>query len=79
MTWSNATMTPKTRVVDDDTILRGLHAISRDGLDGAISPRALYAMIGQGHIKIGKVAGRFTSTKRRVRALFDAAMDGGQS
>ncbi len=62
--------------VNDDQILRGLTAICRDGLDDAITPRALYNMIARKHIRIHKVAGRYTSTRVRVRELFEAAMDG---
>jgi hypothetical protein len=35
-------------------------------------------MIGRGHINIAKVAGRFTTTRARIRAAFEQAMDGGQ-
>jgi hypothetical protein len=61
----------------DDQILRGLKAIAERGLDGQVSSRALYAMIERGHLKgIRKVAGKYTSTRRRVREIFEAAMDG---
>jgi hypothetical protein len=63
-------------MVNEDAILRGLTAISRDGLDGEISPHALHNMISRGHIRIPKVAGRYQSTRRRIRELFEALMDG---
>ena len=65
------------KVIDDDRLLRGLTEIARDGLDGAISAHALHNMIHRGHIKLGKVAGKYTSTRRRIRQMFDAMMDGG--
>jgi hypothetical protein len=67
------------KVINEDAILRGLTAIARDGLDGALSPHALHNMIERKHIRIPKVAGRYTSTRRRMRAMWDALMDGGQS
>jgi hypothetical protein len=63
-------------MTQEDTILRGLEAISRDGLDGAITPRALYAMLERGHIKIQKIGGKFTTTRRRIRQQFEDLMDG---
>ncbi len=63
------------KAINDDTILRGLTAIARDGLDGALSPHALHNMIMRKHIKISKVAGKYTSTRRRIRQLFETMMD----
>jgi hypothetical protein len=65
---------PKT--ISDDAILRGLPALARDGLDDAITPRALGNMIDRGHLQIEKFAGRYTSTRRRIREAFERAMDG---
>jgi hypothetical protein len=65
------------KTLTDDSLLRGLIAISRDGLDGEISARALSNMIDRKHIRIEKVAGRYTSTRRRIRQQFEALMDGG--
>jgi hypothetical protein len=65
---------PKT--LTDDSLLRGLVAISRDGLDGEISARALSNMVERKYILIEKVAGRYTSTRRRIRQQFEALMDG---
>jgi hypothetical protein len=63
--------------MNDDEILRGLKAIAEKGLNGKISPRALYAMIARGHLKgIRKVAGKYTSTPRRMREMFESMMDG---
>jgi hypothetical protein len=63
-------------MVAEDTILRGLPEISRDGLDGKPSPRALNNMISRGHIRIPKIAGRYTTTRRRIREMWEALMDG---
>jgi hypothetical protein len=49
-------------MVSEDTILRGLTAISCDGLDGAITPRALYAMLTRKQIKVQKIGGKYTTT-----------------
>lgn len=69
-------MKKTTRRVDDDAILRGLTAIARDGLDNELTPKALYNLIYAGDLKIAKVCGRYTTTRARVRRLFDELMDG---
>jgi hypothetical protein len=65
------------RLLNEDAILRGLPAISRDALDGRISPHALRHMVERGHIELPKIAGRYTSTRRRVREMWDRLMDDG--